>query len=165
MSLSGVKKENLPSHLDYKLVKMRFSENKNYLEYINQYASEQYKVARLAILRCIDELKAESASTDYPAQMSFLLQKTGDLFFLEGQTQEALSHYELSVLTDPDSLLAKYYFAKFLVEKVRDNDAALKKCDEIISIATDSPFPESDDDYGSSDYIKMAIELKDKLRP
>jgi hypothetical protein len=138
---------------------MKFSENQNYLEYMDHYAHERYELARLAIYRCIEDLNIAPNST----QMSELLELTGKLFFLEGNVQEALVQYELSEQADPDSLLAKYFFAKFLGENLKDIHWANQKCDEIISIANSYPFPESEDDYGSSDYVRMASELKEKL--
>lgn len=138
---------------------MKLSENQNYLDYMGHYANENYKLARLSINRCIEDL---NTSPD-PIQMSELLGIIGKLFFLEGNLLEALHHYELSEKVDPQSLMPKYLFAKFLVENLKDKHLANQKCDEIISIANSYPFPESEDDYGSSDYIRMATELKEKL--
>jgi hypothetical protein len=87
----------------------------------------------------------------------------GDLFFLEGDLPEALRRYELSEQADPTSLLAKYYFAKFLGEKVGDVQGAIAKCDLIIRLAREQPMPASDDDFGTDAYIAKAQELKRSL--
>ena len=138
---------------------MKFSDNQNYLEYMDHYAHEHYELARFAIYRCIEDLKTSPNSI----QLSELLALTGKLFFMEGNVREAIHQYELSEAADSESLLPKYFFAKFLGEFLKDHIRAIQKCDEIIYFATRFPFPNTEDDYGSDDYINMAIELKNQI--
>jgi tetratricopeptide (TPR) repeat protein len=139
---------------------MKFSENKNYLEYINQYSYENYTPARQAISRCMEDLIAERIDPD---QLSYLLQITGNLYFLEGKPQDALEQYELSELAAPVSPLTKYFFATFLYEKAKNYDLAIKKCNEMIILVTSSLFVTTENDYSAQDYLKMASDLKTSI--
>jgi tetratricopeptide (TPR) repeat protein len=138
---------------------MKFSDNKNYQEYMRHYPRGDYLSARLAIERCQTDLQAESDLPD-PTQSSYLFKVIADLFFLEGNKAEAVRHYELSEKADPTSLIAIYYYAKFLAEKLREVGGAEKKCDRIIELANNPSFNFPENDLSRDEYIEMATQLK-----
>jgi tetratricopeptide (TPR) repeat protein len=140
---------------------MKRSENQNYRDYMDRYAHDDYRAAREALDRCIADLRREAVPE--AAQESDFIRRMGDLFFLESDLPEALRLYQLSEQADPTSLLAKYFFAKFLGEKAGDVRAAIAKCDQIIRLALQQPTPASDDDLGTDAYIAKAQELKRAL--
>ena len=141
---------------------MKRHANQNYRQYMERYAAADYPAARAALVQCIDDLHKQSPHAD-PSQESDFLRRIGDLFFLEGDASAARRQYDLSEQVDPASLLAKYYCAKFLGEKAGDVPAAVAKCDEIVAIATQHPRAESDDDFGTDQYIDKANQLKQAL--
>src|SRR5690349_18382414 len=106
---------------------MKRHANQNYRQYMERYAAADYAAARAALVQCIADVQREVPRAD-PAQESDFLRRIGDIFFLEGDASAARRHYDLSEQADPDSLLAKYYLAKFLGEKVGDVTAAIAKC-------------------------------------
>src|SRR5260221_1887936 len=138
---------------------MKRQANQNYRQYMERYAAADYPAARSALVHCIDDLHKESPRAD-PSQESDFLRRIGDLFFIEGDASAARRQYDLSEQADPTSLLAKYYFAKFLGEKAGDVLAADAKCDEITAIAQQHPRAEPDDDSGTVQYIEKASQLK-----
>ena len=139
---------------------MKRSENANYLRYIDHYSRGEYVAARLALSGCLRELR--SGPPDRFLE-SDLLQRLGELFYLERNIDEALRHYQLSEQANPDSLQPLYYFAKFLAKKLEDVPWALAKCDEIIRRATASPIEEIGENRRSEEYIVRALELKAEL--
>lgn len=141
---------------------MKYSENPNYLDYMRRYAAEDYASARAALMRCLEDLRKDSPESR-SVQESDLLRRIGDLFFLEGDVSAATKQYQLSEQTEPRSLLAKYYFAKFLGEKLGDIKGAVAKCDEIVHAARQHPKGESEADFSSDKYVAMAGELKRAL--
>ncbi len=141
---------------------MKYSEDPNYLEYMRRYAARDYASARGALVRCVEDLRKGSAESR-SVQESDLLRRIGDLFFLEGDASAATKQYQLSEQADPRSLLPKYYFAKFLGEKLGNVKAAISKCDEIARVARQDPRDETDTDFSSEKYLAMAEELKRRL--
>jgi len=140
---------------------MKYSENLSYMRYLDSKARGDMVSARDALAQCL----REPAFKQDPLQHADLLQRMGDLCFDSGDQKGALGYYHEAEERNPDSLLVKYYFAKFLGEKLGDIPAATAKCDSIISIARRNPFPESEDDFGSLAYIRKAEELKSSLSP
>jgi hypothetical protein len=136
--------------------------NQNYRLYMELYAAADYAAARAALVQCIADVKKEGPNGD-PAQESDFLRRIGDIFFLECDASAARRQYDLSEQADPDSLLAKYYFAQFLGEKIRDVAAAIAKCDEIVAIAQRHPRVESQDDFSTDQYAEKANQLKQVL--
>ena len=138
---------------------MKYSENPNYAQYMNLYAAGNLAGAKKALLACV----ADFANSGSSAQRADILQRIGGIDFELGDAESALRLYRESEAVDPDSLLAVFYFAKFLAEKVRDFAAAKAKCDEVISRATANPFPESEEDFASEEYVRMATKLRESL--
>lgn len=135
---------------------MKYSENAEYLEYIARKSRGDLEGAKRALLECLNHVEAEGNHI----QVSDLLQRIGHVLFEQGDSAGALEYYEKSESSAPTSLLAPYYYAKFLAETVKDYDRAIAKCDSIISKATATHLDETDEDYGSATYIRMATELK-----
>jgi tetratricopeptide (TPR) repeat protein len=135
---------------------MKFSESADYMLYIDAKARGDIFSAKRAIEMCIVTPEFRSNR----AQHAYLLQLMGKLYFDSGNTTEALQHYHRAEDVDPESLLVKLFFAKFLVEQLNDKQSAIAKCEQIISLALENPFPESDDDFGSAEYIEKAKTLK-----
>lgn len=136
---------------------MKYSENRNYQEFMSRKANGDIEGAKQALLKCLDEL----SETDL-VQRSDLLQRIGDLFFEQGNIVKALEYYESSESCDPSSLLSPYYYAKFLSEKLHEYERAIAKCDSVIARATASPFKGTKDDFSSDDYVRMARELRQR---
>lgn len=135
---------------------MKYSENSSYMEYISCKADGDIEGAKHALLRCLDDPVLVANSV----QRSDLLQRIGGLCFEQGDTEKAIDYYDKSEACDPSSLLTSFYYAKFLAEKIKEYGRAVEKCDAILAKASASPFDESDDDFGSADYIRMATDLK-----
>lgn len=138
---------------------MKYSENSNYMKYMIHKMNQDIESAKQFLALCIKDFESGGNT----AQRSDLLQRMGDLCFLEGDKSDALRYYRLSEKYYPNSLLVKYYFARFLAQNMKDSPAAIEKCDIIIEIAKNNPFEDSEDDFGSEKYISMANELKREL--
>lgn len=134
---------------------MKYSENRNYQDFIARKAQGDVEGAKQALLRCLSELNDKDR-----VQKADLLQRIGNLFFEQNDSTKALEYYDKSEATDPESLLAPYYYAKFLAEKLHRYESAIAKCDSIIARANASPFVATDADFSSDDYLRMARELK-----
>jgi tetratricopeptide (TPR) repeat protein len=134
---------------------MKYSESRNYQDFIAYKAQGDFEGAKQALLRCLEELSDKDR-----VQKADLLQRIGDLFFEQNDSTRALEYYDKSEATDPESLLAPYYYAKFLAEKLRSYESAIAKCDSIIARAKASPFAATEDDFSSDDYLRMAHDLK-----
>jgi hypothetical protein len=94
-----------------------------------------------------------------PTVLSGLAQRLGSLLLKQGDLLTARALYELSENLDSTSLLARLDYAKFLWNEIKDRQEALAKANSVIEIATQNPFPESEDDFSSEDYIKGAKRL------
>ena len=139
---------------------MKYSQSRNYLDYMDAYAAGDLQRARTALEACLGEVQQSGS----PAQQADLLQRIGGIEHELGNVADALKFFRESESADRDSLLAKYQFARFLAEKLMDHDAARRKCDEILELATVRPFAESEDDFGSEEYQRMAKALMVSLR-
>jgi len=137
---------------------MHYTQNNNYLKYIEHRASGNIDSALESLKRCIEDPAVQSDAI----QHADLLQRIGILFFEKGNTEEAIKHFEQSEKTDPTSLLMPYYYAKFLAESVGRFNEAIAKCETIVDRAQSNPFEESEDDFSSEYYIQMANTLKDE---
>lgn len=141
---------------------MRRTENRNYLEYMNRHADDDYAAAGAALLRCLGDLRAEAGPRDLPLE-SDLLSRIGDMLFLEGKIIEATRYHALAEQVDPNAPLTKYVFAKFLGERLKDVPAALAKCDEMRQLAQALPTESTEDDLGRDRYLEMAEQLRQSL--
>lgn len=135
---------------------MKYSESADYLDYLRAKADGDLVGALRALRRCVTIPEIQSSKK----QHAHLLQLLGDVCFDKGDLAEALGMYQAAERIDPDSLLMQYYFAKFLAEKLKDKLAAVLKCDAIIKVATQNPFPATESDFGSEEYKKKAEELR-----
>ena len=138
---------------------MKYSESSDYMVYAQCKAAGDIAGARVALMACLNHPEFKSQA----AQYADLLQRMGELYFLEGQHQAALQYYRQSEIADRDSLLVKYYFAEFLGMVFGDKKSASDICDRIVSIARNNPFSESDDDFSSDAYIEKAEQLRAAL--
>lgn len=139
---------------------MKFTESKNYLDYMNAISSNDYPAARLALFACVNQPEF----INNPIQHSYLLQLIGQVFFAEGDKERALQYYSESENVDKEGFLAKLEFAKFLARGVCDKSAAISKCQKIIADVSSKPFPESEDDFSSDWYIQNAQMIIDELQ-
>jgi tetratricopeptide (TPR) repeat protein len=138
---------------------MKYSDSTDYMNYAQSKARGDIAAAKRSLTACLNL----AAFRNEPPQYADLLQRMGELCFLDGEIEKALKYYEESEGADPDSLLVKYYRAEFLGTRVGDKKGAIAICDRIISIARDCPSPESDDDFSSEAYIDKAERLKASL--
>ena len=138
---------------------MKYSESSDYMDYVRSKATGDIAAAKASLAACL----RQPALRTEPDQYADLLQRMGELCFLEGNREEAVSHYAESERANPKSLLVKYYRAEFLGKRIGDKRAAIEICDLIISIAHDEPFAETEDDFSSDAYVEKAQQLKTLL--
>lgn len=135
---------------------MKYSENDDYMHYVMAYAQGDYAEAMSALDKCLND---PGGGWD-AAHSADLLRRKGDLLFFQGMVAAASELYCAAEDADPDSLLMKCMHAQFLLEKIGDVGGAIRKCEEIITAATQEPFPETDDDFSSEHYRSLAEEIK-----
>jgi predicted Zn-dependent protease len=137
---------------------MKLSESENYINCIVSKISGDLASARSLIDKCLNtaELIAE------PAGHAYLLKIRGDIMFEAGCVEDAVDSYVKAQAADPQSLLTRLFFAKFLATKLHDHKAAITKCDEIILLAKTHP-PDQAHDISREKYIEMAETLKATL--
>jgi len=133
---------------------MELSEDLNYINYINQFADRKYESALVALEKCL-----ENASGDH-VKKSFILGLIADVYFHDGKIEKCFEYFSMSEVADTESLQPKLFFAKFLANKLKNYDSAVKKCEEIVRLATQSPSVKTDDDFGSDYYISKAEEIR-----
>jgi hypothetical protein len=133
---------------------MRFSEDSNYRDYMERIAADDYSAARAALEACLSTVSISLL------QKAFLLQQIGMTYFFENNVDQSLHYYALAEQVDLAALMPRYLSAKFFADKLMDNERAIAKCDEIIRMATASPFEKTEEDLGSDYYISKAEELK-----
>ena len=138
---------------------MKYSESTDYLQHMHHKVNGDFGAAKESLKLCLDHPDFRND----PIQHADLLQRLGELCFLDGQVREALKYYEQSEQADPDSLLVKYYFAEFVGFRMGDKQSAIDKCDVIILEARSRPFPETEDDISSDAYLRKAEQLKASL--
>jgi len=133
---------------------VKFSNNKHYLQYMSSFADGKYEDSRAALEECLNDV----GMTTY--QKAFLLQRLGEIAFLEGQEDTSVKYFQSAEQADSKSLQPRYMFAEFLARKLKRFDDAIKKCDEVLLSAKTSPFKETEEEFGSDYYIAKASELK-----
>lgn len=130
-----------------------------YEQYMLAASDGRYKDATRFLVEALRDAKSKKARP----VVAGMAQRLGDLLFKQGDRDASLALYEISEELDEGSLLSKLDFAKFLVNDLRDVDLAAQKCREIIDSAVAEPFPESDDDFSSPDYIAAAKRLLSQI--
>lgn len=133
---------------------VKFSDNKHYVQYMASFADGKYEAARAALEECLND----GGATTY--QRAFLLQRLGEIAFLQGQEDTSVKYFQSAEEVDSKSLQPRYMFAEFLARKLKRFDDAIKKCDEVLLGAKTSPFKETEEEFGSDYYIAKASELK-----
>src|SRR5690242_9297307 len=98
---------------------MKFSDNTNYQNYMDAFADGRHESAVRFLEKC---LKDFSEST---YQKAFLLQRLGEIAFLQGDLERSVEYFALAEEADPASLQPKFEFAKFLAAKLERFDAAI----------------------------------------
>lgn len=93
-------------------------------------------------------------------QKAMLLQFIGKIYFFENNIEESLRYFELGEQVELGELMSYLATANFFTEWLKDYARAIAKCDEIIALATSSPFAETEDNRGSDSYIAIAEKLK-----
>jgi len=139
---------------------MKFSDSTDYLAYIDAKARGDLSGALRALHAC---LSTEEFRRDR-IQHAHLLQTIGDVYFEYGDRVEARRSYEKAEAVDPNSLFFKHNFAVFLLEKISDKPAALKRCEEIIESGEANPTRETDKDFGSDKYVQLAKRLAERIK-
>jgi len=130
---------------------------------MTSFCPDQYEYAVALSENRLDDAKKhllamiiEAGRLDARPVLSGLAQRLGSILLRQCDKNGAIALYELSVVLDKGSLLSKLEYAKFLLNEVGDNIYAQNKCNEIIMEATTHPFAETDDDFGSEEYIQAA---------
>lgn len=135
---------------------LKLSEISEYKEYVFNLSKKNYLKAEDALKKCIILAKQEN---DREA-LIFFTQNLGDLFFLKGDRENALAHYEKAEALDVRSVLSKYFFARFLFEKLKQYERAIGKCNEIIQLASTEIWQDSEYDFSSEHYLALSYSLR-----
>lgn len=133
---------------------VKLSENARYLEYMTAFAEGEYEAARRALEACL----ANAGRAAY--QSAFLLQRLGEISFLEGHDDRSITYFKAAEEADPTSLQPRLVFAGFLAHRLERHAMAIGKCDEILLRATASRLEETEEELSSDYYIRKADELK-----
>jgi tetratricopeptide (TPR) repeat protein len=133
---------------------MNLSENQHYLSYMKLFVDRKYDSAVAELEECMNDFRGDQIKE------SFLLSVIGNVYFSDGKIEKSLEYYSMSEMADAGSLQPKFYFAKFLAEKLKSYDKAIKKCEEIVRLAEKNPCDKTDDDFGSEYYISKAEEIR-----
>lgn len=102
---------------------------------------------------------ATAKSAHCAAMLAGLAQLLGSVLLRQGDRTGALALYELSECLDAGSMLAKLDYAKFLLNEVGDFSAARAKAESILAATEHAPFAETEDDFGSQEYVDAARRL------
>lgn len=130
------------------------------LDFVLAMGDERYKDAKKHLLSMISHAREiDSAPT-----LAGCAQRLGEILFAQGDEESAIALHEFSEFIDKGSLLAKLDHAKFLA-RLGKQKAAKEKCEQIISIANDSPFAETDTDFSSEQYGEAARRILDGMKP
>jgi predicted Zn-dependent protease len=136
---------------------MKLSECPDYLAFGSARARGNLLEAEQALERCLS-----TPDLDVP-QRAFLLQLLGDVKFNQGDRAGALQRYQDAENLDPNSVVAKYKYAKFLAEKVKNSASAVEKCDEIIHLISTQKCAELGQVDSIEPYLEQAQQLRDRL--
>lgn len=130
------------------------------LDFVLAIGDERYNDAKRHLLTMISHAK----EIDSMPFLAGCAQRLGEVLFGQGDEESALALYEFSEVIDKGSLLAKLDHAKFLA-RLGKQEMAKEKCEQIISIANDSPFAESDTDFSSEQYSEAARTVLAGMKP
>jgi tetratricopeptide (TPR) repeat protein len=133
---------------------MKLSENEHYLNHMKLFVDRRYDSAVEELGQCLNDFRGDKINE------SFLLSVIGNIYFSDGKIEKSIEYYSMSELADAESLQPKFYFAKFLAEKLKKYGEAIKKCEEIAHLAEKNPRDETDDDFGGEYYISKAEEIR-----
>ena len=120
---------------------IRLSDIAAYLDYGCAIAEKDYERAKRDLFQCIEIVK-EAGEIE---KVTLLLQFMGDTEQDMGNLSEALTYYQKAEINAPDSPFARIKFAKFLISRRADANAAMKKCDEAEEILRDKWHPDPND--------------------
>ena len=134
---------------------MALSKMPYYREYGRLLVAENYELA----IECLQRLLEENGEELVEDEISYITSCMGQLFFLSGDRDKSLRLFIESEKIAESSYQAKYLFAQFLLNDLKDIPAGLKKCRDCIDSLRNSPFAESDQDFSSQSYIKRFEEL------
>jgi predicted Zn-dependent protease len=138
---------------------MKYSENAHYRDYVRRREAKDYIGAIESLRACINDLRGDEYEAMFRAD---LLQRIGDLQLSLGQQDAAFASHEHALKTDPTSLLVKLHFARFLAS-AGERARAIEECDRIVKTAEETPFAESQEDFGSDYYVREAQKLKESF--
>lgn len=128
-------------------------------DYVQALSLGRLDEAKACLLLALSSARAVNAEP----VVAGVVQRFGELCFSQGDNTTAIFLYEISECLDQNSLLVRLDYAKFLAEKIKDKPGAYKKCNEIIEMARNNPFPETDDDFGSQEYLDAALRVQRAL--
>ncbi|KRC31840.1 hypothetical protein ASE28_11885 [Acidovorax sp. Root219] len=121
------------------------------LDYVLSMGDKRYEDAKKHLLT----MTSHARQMDSRPMLAGCAQRLGEILFAQGDEAAAIALHEFSEFIDTGSLLAKLDHAKFLAKMGR-HGAAKEKCEQIISIAKETPFAETDADFSSDQYIDAA---------
>jgi predicted Zn-dependent protease len=121
--------------------------------------AKDYVGAIESLRACINEARGDRYEAVLHAD---LLQRIGDLQLEQGLREAAFESHALALKTDPASLLARLQFAKLLA-RAGERQRAIAECVSILKTIEETPFDESEDDFGSDYYAREAKRLREAL--
>lgn len=130
---------------------------KAYLEALSTNRLEDAKASLLSGIRVAKQVDARLVIAGFT-------QRLGSILWKQGDHNGAMACYEIAETLDQGSLLAMLDYAKFLLSEVGDSSAAEAKCNDIIGQATSNPFPSTDHDFSSDEYIAAARRVLESAR-
>ncbi len=128
-------------------------------QYVLAFSEGRYEDAKKCLYKAII---CEAKNKEALPWLAGFVQKLGTITFRQGDEVGAVAMYEISELIDVGSLLVKLDYAKFLLKEMGNKTAAINKSQEIIENATLFPFPKSDGDFSSDQYIEAAKRIIDE---
>jgi hypothetical protein len=107
---------------------MKLSESLDYRNYLRAWGDRDFESAVVSLDRCIDNGEWDLF------HRALFLREAAEVELARGDKAAALARYQRAEEWDPGCVEFKWHTAKFLAENLRDVDAAVAKCDELVEL-------------------------------
>jgi tetratricopeptide (TPR) repeat protein len=139
---------------------IKLSEDPDYLAYMQCYGDERYADAVGHLAKCLVRLKLANAAD----HASYVLQRMGQIYWLMGDSYNALRSFELAECEAPASLIAARAYVSFLADEMGDYELAAKKAEKHLWAYTGGKFDEESRIVFCTDYVAKLEEVRDFAR-
>lgn len=136
---------------------MKRSENINYIMYGTSLGKGRYRKSLASLIEFIEDCQSSFGTAD----RLDVVQRLGDAFFHLGDERVAVFFYDIARDIEPQSLRVKNARARFLLHKLREYDAALALCEEVVGVRDDAGA--SNIEEGDKRQIEVAIEMREEI--